>query len=258
MSQIRVLIVDDEAPARSKVRRLLRPHADLELVGEASTGTEAIRLARETRPDLILLDVQMPAPDGLGVVRELQKAGAPVPYVVFLTAYDAYAVQAFELHAVDYLLKPFDAARFDHAVERARAAILTRAEPLDDRLARLIEALRAPEPYMDRLLVRQGQKSVLLRIADVDWIEAAQNYVILHSAGTQYMVRGTLQELEARLDPARFARVHRSRIVNLDRVQELHPWSHGDVQLVLVDGTRLMLSRRYRDRLPTLGGPRDG
>jgi two-component system, LytTR family, response regulator len=257
MSQIRVLIVDDEAPARSKVRRLLRPHTDLEVVGEASTGAEAIRLVRKTRPDLLLLDVQMPAPDGLGVVRELQETAGPVPHVVFLTAYDTYAVQAFEIHAVDYLLKPFDAARFDRAVERARTAILARAEHPDDRLARLIEGLRSTESYLDRLLVRKGQKSVLVRVADVDWIEAAQNYVILHSAGAQYMLRGTLQELEARLDPRHFVRIHRSRIVNLDRVQELHPWSHGDVQLVLVDGTRLMLSRRYRDRLPALGGPRE-
>jgi two-component system, LytTR family, response regulator len=257
MSRIRVVIVDDEAPARSKARRLLESHRDLELVGEATTGTQAVRLVREMGPDLLLLDVQMPPPDGLGVVRALQEAGGPVPHVVFLTAHDTYAVQAFEVHAVDYLMKPFDAARFDRAMERARAALRTRPDEAEARLVRLIEGLRSPEPYLDRLLVRAGQKSLLIRTADVDWVEAAQNYVNLHAGGTAYMVRGTLQELEARLDPRRFVRIHRSRIVNLDRVKELHPWSHGDVQIVLTDGTRLMLSRRYRDRLPALGGPGD-
>lgn len=254
---IRVVIVDDEAPARNKVKRLLRPHTDLEVVGEATTGTEALQRVRDTGPDLLLLDVQMPPPDGLGVIRALQEARARVPHVVFLTAYDAYAVHAFEVHAVDYLLKPFDAARFNRAMERARAAIQAESPDTDERLARMLDALRSPEPYLDRLLVRQGQKSLLLRTADVDWVEAAQNYVVLHAGGASHMVRGTLRELEARLDPRRFIRIHRSRMVNLDRVKELHPWSHGDYQVVLVDGTQLMLSRRYRDRLPALGGPRD-
>jgi two-component system, LytTR family, response regulator len=257
MRPIRVVIADDEAPARARVRRLLRAHPDLEVVGEAATGTEALERVREARPDLLLLDVQMPAPDGLEVARLLRDAGGTRPHVVFLTAYDAYAVQAFEVHAVDYLMKPFDAARLDRALERARDAIAAPATPAgeaDDRLARLLQALRAPEPYLDRLLVRQGQKSVLLRTADVDWVEAAQNYVLLRAGGASYMVRGTLQELEARLDPRRFVRIHRSTIVNLDRVRELHPWSHGDYEVVMADGTKLRLSRRYRDRLPALGG----
>jgi two-component system, LytTR family, response regulator len=254
MSRIRVVFADDEAPARSKVRRLLRSHADIEVVGEAATGTEALTLVRTTQPDLLLLDVQMPPPDGLGVVRTLQQAGDAVPHVVFLTAHDAYAVQAFDLHAVDYLTKPFDAARFDRAIERARQVIRDRPPGLDEKLARLIDGLRTAEPYLDRLLVREGHKSLLVRTADVDWIEAAENYVVLHAAGSSYMIRGTLQELETRLDPRRFIRIHRSRIVNLDSVSELHPWSHGDIQIALKDGTRLMLSRRFRDRLPALRG----
>jgi two-component system, LytTR family, response regulator len=253
MISIRVVLADDEAPARAKARRLLRRHPDLELVGEAVSGAETLRVVRATEPDLLLLDVQMPPPDGLGVMHELREQGSLLPHVIFLTAYDAYAVQAFDVHAVDYLLKPFDAARFDRAIERARLALQSGGGETEQRLARLLDGLRSPEPYLDRVLVRKGQKSLLLRTEDVDWVEAAENYVVLHSAGKAFMVRGTLQELEARLDPRRFARIHRSRLVNLDRVRELHPWSHGDAQVVLVDGTRLMLSRRYRDRLPTLG-----
>jgi two-component system, LytTR family, response regulator len=253
MISIRVVLADDEAPARAKARRLLRRHPDLELVGEAASGAETLRVVRATEPDLLLLDVQMPPPDGLGVMHELREQGGLLPHVIFLTAYDAYAVQAFDVHAVDYLLKPFDAARFDRAIERARLALQSGAGETERRLARLLDGLRSPEPYLDRVLVRKGQKSLLLRTEDVDWVEAAENYVVLHSAGEAFMIRGTLQELEARLDPRRFARIHRSRLVNLDRVRELHPWSHGDAQVVLVDGTRLMLSRRYRDRLPTLG-----
>jgi two-component system, LytTR family, response regulator len=253
MISIRVVVADDEAPARAKARRLLRRHPDLELAGEAVSGAETLRVVRATEPDLLLLDVQMPPPDGLAVMHELREQGGLLPHVIFLTAYDTYAVQAFDVHAVDYLLKPFDAARFDRAIERARLALQSGAGETEQRLARLLDGLRSPEPYLDRVLVRKGQKSLLLRTEDVDWVEAAENYVVLHSSGEAFMIRGTLQELEARLDPRRFARIHRSRLVNLDRVRELHPWSHGDAQVVLVDGTRLMLSRRYRDRLPTLG-----
>jgi two-component system, LytTR family, response regulator len=260
MKPIRVVIADDEAPARAKVLRMLRAHADVEIVGEAANGTETLRLVRETHPDLLLLDVQMPPPDGLGVMRELHDAGGPVPHVVFLTAYDAYAVQAFEVHAVDYLMKPFDTARFDRAVRRAQDAIRGGTREADERLAELLEGLRAREPFLERLLVRKGDKSLLLRTRDVDWAEAAQNYVVLHAGGTTYMIRGTLRELEERLDPRHFSRIHRSHIVNLDRIKELEPWSHGDFQVLLTDGTRLMLSRRYRDRLDTLrpSGQRGG
>jgi two-component system, LytTR family, response regulator len=253
MTRIRVVLADDEAPARAKVRRLLRSHPDLELVGEATTGTETLAQVRAARPDLLLLDVQMPPPDGLEVACRLQEDGGSVPHVIFLTAHDAYAVQAFEVHAVDYLMKPFDSARFDRAMDRARELMADRSGDADQRLSALLRTLDAGPAYLDRLLVRHGQKSILIRTADVDWVEAAQNYVVLHAAGESYMIRGTLQELEARLDPRRFIRIHRSTLVNLDRVEELHPWSHGDYEVVLTDGSRLRLSRRYRDRLPVLG-----
>lgn len=253
MTPIRVLLADDEAPARAKVRRLLRPHRDLELVGEAATGTETLEQVRSTRPDLLLLDVQMPPPDGLEVARRVHHETELIPHVVFLTAHDAYAVQAFEVNAVDYLIKPFDRARFDDAMDRARELVAGRPEDSAQRLVRMLEALDSAPPYLDRILVRDGQKSVLIRTVDVDWVEAAQNYVILHAGGASYMIRGTLQELESRLDPRQFIRIHRSTLVNLDRVKALHPWSHGDFEVVLVDATRLRLSRRYRDRLPVLG-----
>jgi two-component system, LytTR family, response regulator len=255
MNPIRVGVVDDEAPARAKVQRLLAAHADFAVVGEAASGPEALEMVRAERPDLLFLDVQMPPPDGLEVMRRLHDEVDAPPHVVFLTAYDAYAVQAFEVHALDYLLKPFDASRFSRALSRAAEVVRggRGGTPAAD-LARLIQDLRAPEPYLERVLVRKGEASFLLRTREVDWVEAAQNYVTLHAGGKSYMIRGTLRELEARLDPRQFARIHRSHLVNLDSVCELHPWSHGDFQVVLRDGTRLVLSRRYRDRLPVLGG----
>lgn len=255
MDPIRIVIADDEPPARAKIRRFLTGGGgapgdlDVTIVAEAASGLETIEAVERTRPDLLFLDVQMPEPDGFGVLAALDPDARP--HVIFTTAYDEYAVRAFEVHAVDYLLKPFDEERFRTALERARQRIREgRREDDEARLARWIDTARPGPAHLQRILVRRGDTAVLLRVDEIDWIEAADNYVRIHAGGEAHLVRGTLTGYEARLDPARFARIHRSHIVNLDRVRTLHPWSHGDWLVVLHDGTELMLSRRYRDRLP--------
>jgi two-component system, LytTR family, response regulator len=247
MDRVRVLIVDDEPPARAKVRRFLAADPETEVVGEAGSGTEAVEAVEDLAPDLLFLDVQMPGLDGFGVIEALR--GVRLPEVVFVTAYDEYAVRAFEVHAVEYLLKPFGPERFAQALARAKERVRAReGGDLDRRLRQaLAEARPRPAP-LERLLVPVGEKQVVLDVARIDWLEAEQNYVRLHVGAASHLVRATLAGLEERLDPARFIRIHRSRIVNADRVREIHPWSHGDQLVVLQDGTELLMSRRYRDR----------
>jgi two-component system LytT family response regulator len=251
---VRVLIADDEPPARAKVRRFLAADPEVDMVGEAESGPEAVDAIQRLRPDLVFLDIQMPGADGFGVLGALD-AGT-LPHVVFVTAYDAYALRAFEVHAVDYLLKPWDADRFRTALARAKERVRARtpADELEGRIRRALADVRAPAAYLDRVLVRTGDRAVFLRTDEIDWVEAEENYVRVHAGRESHLVRGTLAGLEERLDPAKFVRVHRSRIVNLGSIRELHPWSHGDWKIVLRDGRELMLSRRYRDRLPELAG----
>jgi two-component system LytT family response regulator len=253
---VRVLIADDEPPARAKLRRFLHAEPGVELAGEAASGTEAVELIERLRPDLVFLDIQMPGADGFGVLQAIDPAA--MPHVVFVTAYDEYALRAFEVHAVDYLLKPFDAGRFRTALARARERVRSRPpaghEELDARIRRALAEARPGPAYLERVLVRTGARAVFLRVDEIDWIQAEENYVRLHARRESYLVRGTLAGLEERLDPARFIRVHRSHMVNLASVRELHPWSHGDWMIVLRDGRELMLSRRYRDRIPELAG----
>jgi two-component system, LytTR family, response regulator len=247
MDRIRALIIDDEPPARAKVRRFLATDPEVEIVGEAGSGTEAVEAIERMAPDLIFLDVQMPGLDGFGVLDALDRG--PLPCVVFVTAFDQYAVRAFEVHALDYLLKPFTAERFQRALARARGRVRERrGDDLDRRLRRALAELRPGPPPLERLLVRSGEKQIVVDVNRIDWMEAEQNYVRLHVGATSYLVRGTLTGLEERLDRGRFIRIHRSRIINADRVREISPWSHGDQLVVLQDGTELLLSRRYRDR----------
>jgi two-component system, LytTR family, response regulator len=254
MTVIRTVLVDDEPPARRKVRRFLESEPDIEVVAEAGTGEEAVDAVIRARPDLLFLDVQIPEPDGFGVLEVLREGGEPLPCVIFATAHDSYAIRAFDVHALDYLLKPFDVARFRRALDHARTTIAARRGTADDeRIRRLLEEVRPARPALDRVLVRKRGRGILLRLADVDWIEAARNYVTLHAGDDSFLVRGTLAEFEARLDPVRFVRIHRFHIVNVDRVAELHPWSHGDWIVLLRDGTRLTLSRRFRHHLDAFG-----
>jgi two-component system LytT family response regulator len=248
---IRALIADDEALARDGIRLRLRDAADVEVVGEAGDGPEAARRIKLLKPDLLFLDIQMPGYDGFEVLRRV--APVHLPAVIFATAYDRYALQAFETHAVDYLLKPVGNARFAEALQWARHT-LGREEALEaahQRTAGIIEpvAPSASSGYVRRLTVKDGRRFLLLKVEDVDWIEAALNYVELHSRGRSYLIRTTLTELYETLDPAMFARIHRSTVVNLDRVKEITLGDGGDFVVWLQDGAGLRLSRGYRERL---------
>jgi two-component system, LytTR family, response regulator len=240
---LRVLIVDDESVARRRIRRLLATESDVTVVGECADGASAVSAMAKSKPELAFLDVQMPELDGFGVVRSLTPA--ELPAIVFVTAYDRYALRAFDVQAIDYLLKPFTRERFRTALTRARERLHARSN--HDRLARLIDHLSASQHYPARIAVRTGDRFVVVDWSDVDWIEAADNYVTLHIGAREYLVRDTLASIERQLDPDRFARIHRSAIIQLDRVAELHPATHGDVDVVLRDGVRLTLTRTWRD-----------
>jgi two-component system, LytTR family, response regulator len=246
---IRTVIIDDEPLARDKLRGFLARHPAFTLVGEAADGRSALSLLEEARPDLALLDIQMPELDGFEVLSALE--GQSLPYVIFVTAYDEYAVQAFEVGAVDYLLKPVAPDRFDQALQRAEERLGRGADPqFAARLTRALEQLAPARPPVERFLVRERGRSSFVAVAEIDWIEAAGNYLKLHARSGTHLIRATMKEIEARLDPARFVRIHRTTIVNLDRVRYLEPWSHGDQVVVLQSGEKLTLSRRFRDRLP--------
>jgi two-component system, LytTR family, response regulator len=248
MPRIRTLIVDDEPLARSRVRELLSSQPDIEVLGECGNGRDAIVAIENQSPDLVYLDVQMPELTGFAVLEALDPSS--VPAVVFVTAFDEFAVRAFEVHALDYLLKPFDRERFLASVERARAAVRQRqAGGLDPRLAGLLADLGVQRRYLQRVLVKSRGRTLLLKIGEIDWIEAAGNYVRLHAGRERHLLRETMTSLEEKLDPEQFIRVHRSTMVNLERVRELEPYFHGDYILKLEDGTRLTLSRTYRGRL---------
>lgn len=226
---MKVLIVDDEPLARQVVRLLAATDRELTIVGECS-GIDAVEQIQRLRPDILFLDIQMPEVDGFEV---LERVGADsVPAIVFITAHDDFALRAFEVHALDYLLKPFDDRRFFTALSRAKERVRARA------------GAAAP---VKRFLVRTREKVLFIRSEDIDWVEAADYYVSIHTGGKAYLLRQTMMELERQLDPAKFVRVHRSAIVNLDRVAEMHPLFRGDCLLVLQDGTRLRMSRARRE-----------
>jgi two-component system LytT family response regulator len=248
VTDARIVIVDDEPPAREKLRRFVEDDGRARVAGEAGDGMEAVRVIEETRPDIVLLDIQMPELDGFAVLQALELER--LPHIIFVTAHDQYALRAFEVRALDYLLKPVDRERFTAALERAleeRGSAV--ADPRS--AAAAIPAGRRP---LERFLVRSRGRMQLLPIERVDWIGGAGNYAELHVGPDTHLVRGTLQELEARLPADRFARIHRSAIVNLERVKELHGWSHGDLLIEMQDGTELRLSRRYRARIEGVFG----
>lgn len=247
--KLKVLIVDDERPARTKVRRFVSADPDVVQIFEAPDGVRAVDVIREESPDLVFLDVQMPGLDGFGVVEAL--GADALPHVVFVTAFDDYAVRAFDVHAVDYVMKPFDAERLGRALARAKAAIASHKNGEDAaRVERLLTDLRRERPErLERLLVQGADRSMLLPLSRVDRLESSRNYVVLHAGRESFRVRSTLDRLEQRLDPRRFVRVSRSAMVNVERVAELKPWSHGDWIVVLTDGAKLRLSRTFRDRL---------
>jgi two-component system LytT family response regulator len=255
---LRVLVVDDEPLARSGVAELAARDPELVVVGECGDGAGALAAIRSLRPDLVLLDVQLPELDGFELLRRLEPGERPA--VVFITAYDHFAVQAFDVHAIDYLVKPFDDARFTEAITRAKSAIRgARGGRLNERLSDLLGQLAGAAPadgWLTRIVVKTAGRVVLVRVDEIDWIEAADYCVKLHVRDRVHVLRESLQALESRLDPARFFRVHRSAIVNLDRVTELSPAFKGEHVVLLRDGTRLRLSRGRRGQLESrLGQP---
>lgn len=256
-AKIRALIVDDESLARERLRSLLQDSPAFEVLGECANGREAVERILEDAPDLVFLDVQMPMLDGLGTLREL--AGHPLPLIVFVTAYDKFALQAFEFHAVDYLLKPFDRERFELALQRVQERIRSRKEgDLEKRVADLLQKMRPDEKSPERLAIKTDGKVLLLKLEDLDWIEAADNYVNLHCGTDAHLVRETMTALEGRLPARNFMRISRSTMVNVDRIKELQPLFHGEYVVILRNGTRLTLSRTYRDKLQTLLGREEG
>lgn len=251
MEKLRALIVDDEPLAREGVRLHVEEQPDIEIVGECEDGTSAVEAIRALEPDIVFLDVQMPGLDGFGVLEEIRDG--VVPEVVFVTAYDQFALQAFESHALDYLLKPFDADRFNRTLDRIRTHLRGRRRlQADARLLRLLDDLRNKPHHLERIVVRSGGRILILRTDDVDWVEAAANYVKLHIGGRHYLLRETMTNMENQLDPERFTRIHRSTIVQIDRIKQLEPLLQGDYMVVLQDGTRLPSSRGYRDNIQDL------
>jgi two-component system, LytTR family, response regulator len=246
--KIKTLIVDDEPLGRERIRTLLADDPEIEVAGECPDGRRAIAAIERFRPDLIFLDVQMPEVDGFAVLEAI--AGDRMPMIIFVTAYDRYAVQAFEVHALDYLLKSFDRERFQAALQRAKEEIRRSKEGfLNERLAGLLEDLQAKQKRLTRLVVKSAGRIVFLRVEEIDWVEAADNYVRIHAGRESHLIRETLQSLESRLNAEKFLRIHRSTLVNLDRIRELQPIFHGDYLVKLNDGTELTLSRSYREKL---------
>jgi two-component system, LytTR family, response regulator len=248
VTKIRTLVVDDEPMARERILSLLQQEGDVEVIGQCSDGVQAVSAIQQQSPDLVFLDVQMPGCDGFGVI---QNIGADrMPTVVFVTAYDEYALRAFEVHALDYLLKPFGKDRFQETLKHARESLeRRRAGDLGRRLLALVHDLKPEQQRLDRLVVKSGGRVFFLRTEEIDWIEAAGNYVRLHLGEESHLFRETMNGMEARLDTRRFVRIHRSRIVNTERIKELQPWFNGEYVVILRNGTRLTLSRGYREKL---------
>ncbi|MGH7538094.1 MAG: LytR/AlgR family response regulator transcription factor [Gemmatimonadales bacterium] len=264
MQPIRTLIVDDEPAAREGMRHLLSGDPDIVIAGECANGREAAETIVAAAPDLVFLDVQMPELDGFGVLREVPRE--QLPAIIFVTAYDQYAIRAFEVHALDYLLKPFTDERFRESLGRAKQHLgQGRAGELSRRLATLLDQYLAPPSlpaglsggkYLERLVIKSGGRVTLLRVGEIEWIDADGDYARIHVGKAWHLLRETMKNLEAQLDPARFVRIHRSTIVNLEKVKELQPFFRGEYVVVLHTGVTLKLSRGYREHLEVKLGRR--
>ncbi len=247
-ARIRALIADDEALARKFIRRMLKDDREVEVVGECSNGKEAVALIKKENPDVVFLDVQMPEMDGFAVLESI--AHGQWPEIIFTTAYEQYAIRAFELHALDYLLKPFDQARFKDAMEYAKERFRSQDQK-DGRaqIGALLESIRSKTEYLERIVIKAGGRITFLNTNEINWIEADDKYVHLHTDKANPMVRQTLSAMEAQLDPRKFRRIHRSTIVNVERIKELQPLFNGEHSVVLENGSKLVLSRNYKDKL---------
>jgi two-component system, LytTR family, response regulator len=257
-AKIKTLIVDDEPLARRSLRLLLKDDPDIEIIGEAASGPEAVKAIKAQAPDLIFLDIQMPEMNGFEVLERIDAASLPA--IVFVTAFDRYALKAFEVHALDYLLKPFDDARFERALKQAKAQLEQREiKDLSRKLFALLEehggrlaATTERTSYLSRLMVKSAGRILFLKVEEIDWIEADNYYAKLHVGRKSHLLRETMNDLETKLDPEKFLRIHRSAIVNLDRVKEMHPHFNGDYIVVLNDGTQIKMSRSRREQIRTI------
>jgi two-component system, LytTR family, response regulator len=251
MTSLRTMVVDDEKPARVRLLELLQRQPDVDVVGTASDGHEALTVLRRVSPQLLFLDVQMPHLDGFGVLRQL--APDELPVTILVTAYDKYAIQAFDAHAIDYLLKPFSDERFEHAMSRARKYLdSTEGLVLAEQLSAATEernSVDARSGYLERLVLKSNGCITFLDVNEVDWMEAAGVYIYLHAGPKRHLYRSSVTQLLQRLDPHRFVRIHRSAAVNTSRIRELRSLTHGDFALILKDGTELTLSRAYRSQI---------
>jgi two-component system LytT family response regulator len=247
------MIVDDEPLGRDRLRNFVAREPGLTLVGEASDGEQAVRLIRELLPDLVFLDIQMPGLTGFGVLDQL---GVDIPpAVIFCTAHDEFALKAFEVHAVDYLLKPFDRERFQKALARAGERLrTTQRDELSSKLAAVLQQLQPAAPRaLDRIPVKTNGRVIFISVPEIDWVGSADNYVELHVGTHSHLIRDTLTKMEQQLPPDKFVRISRTAIVNVDRVQELQPLFHGEYSITLRTGVKLTLSRSHRDQLARLG-----
>ena len=244
----RVIIADDEPLARARLRMLLADEPWIDIIAEATDGRSAIAAIEKVRPDLVFLDIQMPGGSGFDVIGSI--GAARMPFVIFVTAFDRYALRAFDVHALDYLLKPFDRERFRDALVRARERLeRSSSGDLERKLLALVNDLKPNPQPMERFVIKSGGRVFFLRAEDIEWIEAAGNYVKLHVGAETHVFRETMNSLEARLNPSVFFRIHRSHIVNIERVRELQPWFNGEYVVFLTSGARLTLSRGYREKL---------
>ncbi len=252
-NKLRAIIVDDEPPARNKIRELIKSEQDVEIVDECANGREAVDSITSKSPDLVFLDIQMPELNGFEVIEAI--GPDQFPAVIFVTAYDQYAVQAFEVHAVDYLLKPFDRQRFQTALNRVKDRLQSnRHDNLNQQLTSLLRQLKAPTKQTERFVVKSAGRVFFLKNDEIDWIEAAGNYVRLHVGNETHLLRETMNSIHKKLDPASFIRIHRSTFVNIEKIKELQPWFHGEYVVIMRDGTQLTMSRSYRSSLPDLLG----
>jgi two-component system LytT family response regulator len=248
---LRALIVDDEPPARDLIATLLRTEPDVEIVGQCANGREGVSAILRFEPDLVFLDVQMPGLDGFEVLANLR--GAPMPQIVFVTAFDRHAIRAFQVNAIDYVLKPFEYERLGQAVQRVRDRISAQQDTAyRGNVLRLLDEQRRRATEWDRIAVRETNRTVFIKPPEIDWAEAEGNYVRLHVGSNAYLLRETMNALEGRLADAKFVRISRSLLVNLERVREWQPLFHGDAVLILQDGRRLTATRAYRDRLDAI------
>ncbi len=250
--KIRTLIVDDETLGRERIKSLLSSRADFEVIGECSNGREAVETIEKEKPDLVFLDVQMPELDGFGVIEALDAENLPA--TIFVTAHDKFALKAFDVHAIDYLLKPFDRDRFDLALNRAVEKLKANKGKGQPQIRSMVAEVKPASKPLERLVVKTDGRVLLIKVDEIDWIEAADNYVSVHVRSESHMLRETMTALEGKLPPDKFMRISRSTMVNLDRIKELQPMFHGEYVVILNTGAKVTLSRGYRDKLAQLLG----